>query len=374
MCACPLQLDGLLFKGQPLKVRRPNDYDPTTLPAEMREAVEPLNTANIPLAAGSSSSAMGGGGGSGGFGGGGAGGGGVGGMGGGGGGIGGGAGSRDSLHRIFLGGLPAALGEAQLAELLGAFGRLRTLNIVRGPDGAHKGYGFAEFEDPSVTDMAIGALNGLTIGERPITVSRAKAANSSTGGGGGGAGGAPAGRAMGGGGAGGGGWSGSNNIPLGAAGGGGGLDGGYGANGGAAAGYSGSIEAAAAAAAAALHGGAAQQQQQHPAYAVSGAPIGIPSSCVCLEQMVTPAELTNNAEYTEILEDVTAECSKYGALINVQVPRPPHDAAGRVFLQYSDMGGAISAATALAGRVFGGRRIIARYYPDSAFAMGRFSE
>jgi len=34
-----MTLDGLMFKGQPVKVRRPNDYNPLLLPLELREKV-----------------------------------------------------------------------------------------------------------------------------------------------------------------------------------------------------------------------------------------------------------------------------------------------------------------------------------------------
>lgn len=40
--------------------------------------------------------------------------------------------NRNSTERIFLGGLPPALDEAKLRELMSAFGALKSLNIVRG--------------------------------------------------------------------------------------------------------------------------------------------------------------------------------------------------------------------------------------------------
>lgn len=278
-------LDGLLFKGHPVKVRRPNDYNPTILPLDIKDKCEPLNTSMIPMAAT------------------------------GGGGIGLGLGMGGGMNtggtvRVFIGGMPPALEEAHLRELTSAFGIVSKLAIIRGPDGAHKGYAFAEYDNPAHADACIAGLNGLTIGDKVLTAARAKMSDGAGGNaaaGGLGLGnlpamfGAPASA------------TGTNNYPLGG-----------------------------------------QQQQQ-------AAPIGLPSCLVILEHMVSATELENDGEYREILEDVTTECSKYGRLASVQIPRPPSAEAGKVFLLYGDVAAAVNAATALAGRQFGGKPILARY-------------
>ena len=65
-----MTLDGLMFKGQPVKVRRPNDYNALLLPLELREKMEPLNPAGMQLSSAGSSglglAGFGGGGGGGG--------------------------------------------------------------------------------------------------------------------------------------------------------------------------------------------------------------------------------------------------------------------------------------------------------------------
>lgn len=285
-----MSLDNIIFKGVPLKLRRPNDYNPLLLTLEQREKAEPLNTAGIQIGGGGAGAAGGGGGSAAG--------------------APGAPGTRDSPYRIFLGGLPVALGEPELRELLGAFGPLIVLQVARGPDGSHKGYGFAEFADPAVTDIAIAALHGLAIGDRSITVSRTKSGQGAGAGGGRSGGSAP-----------------PSMMPPPSG------DGGYGGGG------------------------------------SSSAPSGIPSRVVLLDGMVGPSELADDNEYRDVVEDITAETGRYGALLGVNVPRGG-PAAGRVFIQYADVMGAIAGATSLAGRQFGGRPIHARYYDEGAFAQG----
>jgi splicing factor U2AF 65 kDa subunit len=43
---------------------------------------------------------------------------------------------------------------------------------------------------------------------------------------------------------------------------------------------------------------------------------------LCLLNMVTEDELTDDEEYEEILEDVKDECNKYGAVKSIEIPRP----------------------------------------------------
>ena len=49
---------------------------------------------------------------------------------------------------------------------------------------------------------------------------------------------------------------------------------------------------------------------------------GQPTEVLCLLNMVTPEELVDEEEYEDILEDIREECSKYGAVRSVEIPRP----------------------------------------------------
>jgi hypothetical protein len=73
-----------------------------------------------------------------------------------------------------------------------------------------------------------------------------------------------------------------------------------------------------------------------------------------------------------LLEDVRAEVSKFGPLLGLAVPRPPEPSAGRVFVQFADISAAINAAMKLHSRLFGGVRVVARYYSEDAFGAGQF--
>lgn len=49
---------------------------------------------------------------------------------------------------------------------------------------------------------------------------------------------------------------------------------------------------------------------------------GIPTEVLCLMNMVSPEELLDDEEYEEIVEDVRDECSKYGQVKSIELPRP----------------------------------------------------
>ncbi len=58
----------------------------------------------------------------------------------------------DSPNKIFIGGLPSYLNEAQVKELLTAFGPLKAFNLVKdSTTGNSKGYAFFEYLDSTVT-------------------------------------------------------------------------------------------------------------------------------------------------------------------------------------------------------------------------------
>ncbi|KAF9245231.1 hypothetical protein BU15DRAFT_70989 [Melanogaster broomeanus] len=103
-----------------------------------------------------------------------------------------------------------------------------------------------------------------------------------------------------------------------------------------------------------------------------------------LLNMVTPDDLTDDQEYGDIYEDVKEECSKYGPVEDLRIPRPvkkdkskwapgepgqqtaidaqrADEAAGvgRVYVRFTDGSSAQDALKALAGRSFAGRSIIA---------------
>ncbi|KIK99802.1 hypothetical protein PAXRUDRAFT_433287 [Paxillus rubicundulus Ve08.2h10] len=108
-------------------------------------------------------------------------------------------------------------------------------------------------------------------------------------------------------------------------------------------------------------------------------------ACILLLlNMVTPDDLIDDQEYGDIYEDVKEECSKYGAVGDLRIPRPVKkdkskwapgepgqqstidaqradeaSGVGRVYVKFIDGSSAQDALKALAGRSFAGRSIIA---------------
>ncbi|XP_014214655.1 splicing factor U2AF 50 kDa subunit isoform X1 [Copidosoma floridanum] len=117
-----MAFDGINFKGQSLKIRRPHDYQPMP-------GMTDNPSMNVP----------------------------------------------DSPHKIFIGGLPNYLNEdQQVKELLMSFGQLRAFNLVKdSATGLSKGYAFCEYVDVSMTDQAIAGLNGMQLGDKKLIVQRA---------------------------------------------------------------------------------------------------------------------------------------------------------------------------------------------------------
>ncbi|XP_063223606.1 splicing factor U2AF 50 kDa subunit isoform X2 [Bacillus rossius redtenbacheri] len=131
-----MAFDGINFKGQSLKIRRPHDYQPMPGMSENPSVNVPgmrVISTVVP----------------------------------------------DSPHKIFIGGLPNYLNEdqfftSQVKELLMSFGQLRAFNLVKdSATGLSKGYAFCEYADVTMTDQAIAGLNGMQLGDKKLIVQRA---------------------------------------------------------------------------------------------------------------------------------------------------------------------------------------------------------
>ncbi|XP_038705673.1 splicing factor U2af large subunit B-like isoform X2 [Tripterygium wilfordii] len=133
-----MALDGIIFEGAPVKVRRPSDYNPSLAATLGPSQPNPnLNLAAVGLTPGS-------------------------------------AGGLEGPDRIFVGGVPYYFTEAQIRELLESFGPLRGFDLVKDREtGNSKGYAFCVYQDLSVTDIACAALNGIKMGDKTLTVRRA---------------------------------------------------------------------------------------------------------------------------------------------------------------------------------------------------------
>ncbi|KAG7544820.1 RNA-binding domain superfamily [Arabidopsis suecica] len=133
-----MSLDGIIFEGAPVKVRRPSDYNPSLAATLGPSQPSPhLNLAAVGLTPGAS-------------------------------------GGLEGPDRIFVGGLPYYFTESQVRELLESFGALKGFDLVKDREtGNSKGYAFCVYQDLSVTDIACAALNGIKMGDKTLTVRRA---------------------------------------------------------------------------------------------------------------------------------------------------------------------------------------------------------
>ncbi|XP_020696787.1 splicing factor U2af large subunit B-like isoform X3 [Dendrobium catenatum] len=269
-----MALDGIIFEGAPVKVRRPSDYNPSLAAALGPSQPNPnLNLAAVGLMPGS-------------------------------------AGGLEGPDRIFVGGLPYYFTEAQVRELLESFGPLRGFDLVKDREtGNSKGYAFCVYQDLSVTDIACAALNGIKMGDKTLTVRRANQ-------------GAVQPRPE------------QESVLL-------------------------------------------QAQQQVALQKLVFQAGSVPTKVICLTQVVTEDELKDDEEYEDIVEDMRGEGGKYGALVNVVIPRPSpngetNPGVGKVFLEYVDPDGAMKARQGLHGRKFGGNQVVAIFYPENKFALREY--
>ncbi|CAK8575250.1 unnamed protein product [Lathyrus sativus] len=269
-----MALDGIIFEGAPVKVRRPTDYNPSLAATLGPSQPNPnLNLGAVGLTPGS-------------------------------------AGGLEGPDRIFVGGLPYYFTETQIRELLETFGPLRGFDLVKDREtGNSKGYAFCVYQDLAVTDIACAALNGIKMGDKTLTVRRANQGTTQP---------KPE----------------QESILM-------------------------------------------HAQQQIALQKLIFQPALVATKVVCLTNAVSPDELKEDEDFEEIIEDMRQECSKFGTLVNVVIPRPQPDGdlsggVGKVFLEYVDIEGATKARTGLNGRKFGGNEVIAVFYQENKFAQGDY--
>jgi len=129
-----MAFDGIMLHTHALKVRRPKDYSPFTVPEAAASAPKPAIAAGVIVATN----------------------------------------VPDSANKVFVGGLPAHLNEEQVKDLLMTYGPLKAFNLVKDTtSGLSKGFAFCEYLDESVTDRACAGLNGMKLGDKQLLVQRA---------------------------------------------------------------------------------------------------------------------------------------------------------------------------------------------------------
>lgn len=74
----------------------------------------------------------------------------------------------------------------------------------------------------------------------------------------------------------------------------------------------------------------------------------------------------------EICEDIQEECSKYGQIEEMKVPRPSggsrqSNGVGKIYIKYDSNDSASKALRALAGRKFADRTVVVTYFGEVRF-------
>lgn len=220
----------------------------------------------------------------------------------------------DTPNKVFVGGLPPYFGEEQVRELLVTVGPLKHFNLIRDPaTGVSKGYAFCEWIDDETTTRACAALNGIQVGEKTLIVQRSDSAL-------------------------------RVQQQVGVIG----------------------------------TGGIAPHPMNllvNVANTFSNSVPGtsaVPTRILLLLNMVTQEDLEEDEEYQDILADIQDECSRYGRVRGVVVPRSPSSAVGKVFVEFEEASGAMDAQNALEGRKFASRTVNALFFLEEAYETRQF--
>lgn len=77
---------------------------------------------------------------------------------------------------------------------------------------------------------------------------------------------------------------------------------------------------------------------------------------------------------TEICDDVRDECSKFGTIVDMKVPRPSGGSkqsagVGKIYVKFDTPESATKALQALAGRKFADRTVVTTYFPEVCLEM-----
>jgi splicing factor U2AF subunit len=213
----------------------------------------------------------------------------------------------DGPNKVFCGGLPTYLSDDQVKELLCSFGDLKSFNLVKDSGTTFsKGYCFFEYVIEGITDAAIQGLNGMQLGDKKLIVQRASVGASKM-----------------------------------------------------------------------ITGEGADMSMFMPSIPNVSLPINIPglqvagtaqaaTEVLCLMNMVSKEELEDDEEYEGIMEDVREECSRYGEVVSVEIPRPVGGVdipgVGKIFVEFGSADDCSKAHSALAGRKFANRVVVTSFF------------
>jgi len=239
--------------------------------------------------------------------------------------------------------------EADVKAILTAIGPLKAFHLVRDNNSTSKGFAFCEYADPSITDTACASLNGMAIGDKSLIVQRAST---------------------------------NNKRPEGVA---------------------GPINPRAA-----LMLTLSTPAAQLLATAVKNA-TAEPTRVLVIMNILNLLDFPGDhdeSEFQEVIDDIKAECERYGQVVKLVIPRPTKknthhtvehfDAIkwddigkesdeeeeenkqpdvpdppglGKIYVEYSSVDEAKHAQTALSGRRFDGRMVVTSFHPEDKWLL-----
>lgn len=262
----------------------------------------------------------------------------------------------DGPNKIFIGGLHYYFTEPQVLELLRAFGKVKAFHLVKNdPESTtSKGYCFVEYLDPEVTPVAVQGLNGMDIGDGKSLTARV-------------AGGVPS--------------SNGATVPT---------EDQPPADATVVDGYD--IESL-------VDAAMGRRPMPHgPVYVdgTTGTPItrirkedvvsipppesssSTPTRVLVLRNMVSMDDLATEEAHSDLMEEVQGECSKFGTIQRLIIPRMATDlmapsSVQKIYIQYETVSQAMAAEDALSGRQFADSIVATKYYSEQDFSAGKLA-
>ena len=117
------------------------------------------------------------------------------------------------------------------------------------------------------------------------------------------------------------------------------------------------------------------QQIKVPALSTVQGP-GQPTEILCLSNIFTEEELTDEEEYEDILDDIREKCATYGGVKSIEIPRPVPGVEvpglGKVFVEFYSIPDCQKAQHALTGLKFSNRIVVTSYFDPDKYHRREF--
>ena len=98
-----------------------------------------------------------------------------------------------------------------------------------------------------------------------------------------------------------------------------------------------------------------------------------PTNILRLGNMVTAADVADDAEFSDLFADVMDELKKYGAITSLLIPRRGRY-VGLIFVEFQLITSAVAAAGPLAAKTFAGKKVLVTYETTYSLADARASD